>query len=97
MAARRHTGRRDREPRPPRCRLHPRHPRYSLDGLTDRALGQSRVEACALGLALRGLQAVPVLRRGLPALLAAAGRGLLRGDGTVLVLPALPGDAPLAG
>ena len=38
-----------------------------------------------------------MLRRGLPALLAAAGRGLLRGDGTVLVLTALPGEEGVAG
>jgi hypothetical protein len=48
-------------------------------------------------LALHGLRAVPVLRRGLPGLLAAAGRGLLRGDGTVLMLTALPGEEGLAG
>jgi hypothetical protein len=78
-------------------RLHPGHPRYRLDGLTDRALELSRVEARALGLALRGLRAAPVLRRGLPALLAAAGRGLLRGDRTVLVLTALPGEEGPAG
>ena len=71
-------------------RLHPRHPRYSLDGLTDRALALSRVEARLLSAALR---AYPVTRRlGLPALLAAAGRQLLRGDGSVLVLTTVPGE-----
>ena len=71
-------------------RLHPRHPRYALDGLTDRALALSRVEARTLGVALRSL---PLTRRlGLPALLAAAGRGVLRGDATVLVLTARPGE-----
>jgi hypothetical protein len=72
-------------------RLHPRHPRYAVDGLTDRALALSRAEAWSLGAALRTL---PLTRRlGLPALLAAAGGGLLRGDGTVLVLTARPGEA----
>ena len=71
-------------------RLHPRHPRYGLDGLTDRALALSRVEARLLSAALR---AYPVTRRlGLPALLAAAGRQLLRGDGSVLVLTTVPGE-----
>jgi hypothetical protein len=71
-------------------RLHPRHPRYRLDGLTDRALALSRVEARLLSAALR---AYPVTRRlGLPALLAAAGRQLLRGDGSVLVLTTVPGE-----
>jgi hypothetical protein len=74
-------------------RLHPRHPRYRLDGLTDRALALSRGEARALGTALQGLRAVPFLRLlGLPAVLAAAGRGLLRRDGTVLVMTELPGE-----
>ena len=71
-------------------RLHPRHPRYRLDGLTDRALALSRVEARLLSAALR---AYPVTRRlGLPALLAASGRQLLRGDGSVLVLATVPGE-----
>jgi hypothetical protein len=71
-------------------RLHPRHPRYALDGLTDRALVLSRVQARLLGAALR---AYPVTRRlGLPALLAAAGRHLLGPDGTVLVLTTVPGE-----
>lgn len=65
-------------------RLHPRHPRYALDGLTDRALELSRVEARLLAAALR---LHPVVRRLGPAtLLAAAGRGLLRTDGSVLVV-----------
>jgi hypothetical protein len=71
-------------------RLHPRHPRYALDGLTDRALVLSRVQARLLGAALR---AYPVTRRlGLPALLAAAGRHLLDPDGSVLVLITVPGE-----
>ena len=71
-------------------RLHPRHPRYALDGLTDRALALSRIEARLLGAALR---AYPLTRRlGLPALVAATGRSLLRGDGTVLVLTTVPGE-----
>jgi len=72
-------------------RLHPRHPRYARDGLTDRALELSRFEARFLGAALRthGL----TRRLGLPRLLAAAGRGLLRYDGTVLVLVGLPGES----
>ena len=65
-------------------RLDPRDPRYRRDGLTDRALELSRAEARMLDAALR---AYPVTRRlGLPALLAASGRGLLRYDGSVLVL-----------
>jgi hypothetical protein len=64
-------------------RLHPRHPRYLLDGLTDRALELSRFEARFLDAALR---APGVVRRlGLSALLAASARGLLRTDGSVLV------------
>jgi hypothetical protein len=78
-------------------RLTPRHPRYRLDGLSDRALALSRPEAWALAWALRGLRTVPVLRRGLPRLLAAAGRDLLRGDGTVLVLTASPGEEGVEG
>ncbi|MEU7608159.1 hypothetical protein [Micromonospora sp. NPDC049204] len=71
-------------------RLSPRHPRYHLDGLTDRALNLSRTEARVLSAALR---AYPVTRRlGLPALLAASGRGLLRYDGSVLVLLAAADD-----
>ncbi|MDG4829309.1 hypothetical protein O7627_08320 [Solwaraspora sp. WMMD1047] len=64
-------------------RLSPRHPRYHLDGLTDRALALTRTEAVLLDGVLR---AYPMGRRlGLPALLAAGGRGLLRHDGSVLV------------
>ena len=79
-------------------RLHPRHPRYRLDGLTDRALELSRPAARGLGVALAALRTVPMLRRlGLPAALAAGSRGLLRPDGTVLVLTALPGEEGAAG
>ena len=71
-------------------RLHPRHPRYALDGLTDRALELSRFEARFLGAALR---VPPVVRRlGPAALLAAAGRGLLRTDGSVLVIVCRSGE-----
>ncbi|WP_205650529.1 hypothetical protein [Actinoplanes solisilvae] len=65
-------------------RLNPRDPRYHRDGLTDRALGLSRVEARVLSGALR---AYPLMRRlGLPALLAATSHHLLRYDGSVLVV-----------
>ena len=75
-------------------RLRPGHPRYDRDGLTDRALALSRVEARLLDAALRSLA---VTRRlGVPALLAASGRGLLRGDGSVLVLTGLAGDDRVA-
>jgi hypothetical protein len=71
-------------------RLHPRHPRYALDGLTDRALALPRVQARLFGAALR---CYPLTRRlGLPALLAAADRHLLRDDGSVLVLTTTPGE-----
>jgi hypothetical protein len=67
-------------------RLTPRHPRYRLDGLTDRALALSRAEAAGLRAALSP-PAYRVGRRiGVPALLAAGSRGLLRYDGTVVVL-----------
>jgi hypothetical protein len=67
-------------------RLSPHHPRYSQDGLTDRALELTRPEALFLRAALA---AYPVTRRlGLAPLLAATGSGLLRYDGTVLVLTA---------
>ncbi|MGW3894135.1 hypothetical protein ACWD6L_02965 [Micromonospora profundi] len=76
-------------------RLSPRHPRYHLDGLTDRALALSRSEAWALSTALRAYR---VTRRlGLAALLAASGRGLLRYDGSVLVLLADGDDRIAAG
>jgi hypothetical protein len=77
-------------------RLTPRHPRYELDGLTDRALGLSRAEALGLRAVLaRGVY--PGLRRlGLPRLLAASSRGLLDYDGDVLVLIAAA-DCDLAG
>ncbi|HTJ36912.1 MAG TPA: hypothetical protein VL738_27120 [Dactylosporangium sp.] len=67
-------------------RLSPRHPRYALDGLTDRAMGLSRAEASGLAAVLAP-GVYPLARRlGAPALLAAASRGLLRYDGSVLVL-----------
>ena len=65
-------------------RLDPDDPRYDRDGLTDRALELGRTDALVLAGALR---TYPVTRRlGLPALLAASGRDLLRYDGSVLVL-----------
>ncbi|MEJ3658126.1 nitroreductase [Actinomycetes bacterium KLBMP 9759] len=73
-------------------RLTPRHPRYLLDGLTDRALALSTGEALGLRMAL---WALPALRwAGLPRLLAASGRGTLARDGTVLVLVAPSGSGP---
>jgi hypothetical protein len=75
-------------------RLRPGHPRYDRDGLTDRALALSRVEARLLDAALSSLA---VTRRlGVPALLAASGRGLLRGDGSVLVLTGRAGEDRVA-
>ena len=76
-------------------RLDPRDPRYHRDGLTDRALGLSRVEARVLAGALR---TYPLTRRlGLPALLAASGKNLLRYDGSVLVLTGQDDDRREAG
>ncbi|WP_433368023.1 hypothetical protein ACQPZX_40750 [Actinoplanes sp. CA-142083] len=67
-------------------RLSPKHPRYHLDGLTDRAMTLSRIEATGLA-ALIAPSAYPVTSRlGGPALLAAASKGTLRYDGSVLVL-----------
>ncbi|MEV0974198.1 hypothetical protein [Microtetraspora glauca] len=72
-------------------RLTPSHPRYRLDGLTDRALALGRTEALGLRAALSPA-AYGVLRHlGLPYLLAAASGGLLDYDGDVLVLVAPPG------
>jgi hypothetical protein len=69
-------------------RLTPRHPRYDRDGLTDRALALSTVEATGLRMAVsRPVHAVG-RRLGLPALLAAASTL----DGTVFVLT---GDDPV--
>ncbi|GIF22468.1 hypothetical protein BJ973_002792 [Actinoplanes tereljensis] len=67
-------------------RLSPRHPRYALDGLTDRALGLSRLEAAGLAAALSPVAYAAGRRLGLPAVLAASPRSLLRYDGDVLVL-----------
>lgn len=70
-------------------RLTPRHPRYHLDGLTERALGLGRGEAVGLRIALRAL---PMLRQaGLPRLLAAASRDVLDYDGSLLILVAPAG------
>jgi hypothetical protein len=69
-------------------RLSPRHPRYMLDGLTDRSLLLSGPEALALRTALAGH---PALRRlGLPRLLAAASGDPLRRAGQVVVLTGPP-------
>ncbi|MFD0328644.1 hypothetical protein ACFQZC_11455 [Streptacidiphilus monticola] len=61
-------------------RLTPRHPRYDQDGLTDRCLGLSRLEAV-------GLRAVLALRlnRPLAPLLAASGGAVLEPEHPVLV------------
>jgi hypothetical protein len=67
-------------------RLSPRHPRYRLDGLTDRVLALSRAESLGLGAALSPLAYRLGRRIGLPAVLAAGSRGLLRCDGTIAVL-----------
>ncbi|MGW0663978.1 hypothetical protein [Streptodolium elevatio] len=78
-------------------RLRPSHPRYAQDGLTDRALGLSRAEAAGLEMMLRPRVYGTFRRAGLPAALAASSRGLLRGEGTALVLvgPAAAGPAEL--
>ncbi|MCZ4122426.1 hypothetical protein [Streptomyces sp. H39-S7] len=79
-------------------RLRRGHPRYADDGLTYEALAMSRVEAAALRAVL-----VPgvygVLRRlGLARLLAGSQSGLLRYEGSVLVLTTAAGaDASGAG
>ncbi|MFI6603409.1 hypothetical protein ACIBHX_44845 [Nonomuraea sp. NPDC050536] len=71
-------------------RLTPRHPRYLLDGLTDKALSLGTGEALGLRASLA---LYPALRRlGLPRVLAGAGRGLLDYDGDVLVLVGDPGE-----
>ncbi|WP_229759268.1 nitroreductase family protein [Peterkaempfera bronchialis] len=63
-----------------------RHPRYTLDGLTDRALGLTRPRAAALAAAVSP-PLHPLLRAlGLPRLLAAARRSPLGYDGSVLIL-----------
>lgn len=70
-------------------RLHRAHPRYEVDGLTDRCLLLSRAQAAGLRAALAGYR---VLRRlGLPRLLVAAGGDPLRPGGRVLALTGPPG------
>ncbi|WP_406284464.1 hypothetical protein [Embleya sp. NBC_00896] len=67
----------------------------ALDGLTGRALALSRVEERVLHEALRPI-AYGVLRPvGLPRVLAASSRGLLRYDGSVLVVTAPAGSTPM--
>lgn len=76
-------------------RLYRGHPNYHVDGLTDRALALSRLDAAGLRAVLAPA-AYPLFRRaGLPQLLAAASRGLLDYDGQVLILvaPAVCGPA----
>ncbi|MGI5238494.1 hypothetical protein [Dactylosporangium sp. CA-139066] len=76
-------------------RLSPRHPRYAVDGLTDKAMELSRAEASGLAAVLSPV-VYPVARRlGAPAMLAAASRSLLRYDGSVLVLVGRP-ESPAA-
>jgi len=71
-------------------RLSPKHPRYHLDGLTGRAMALSRVEAAGLA-AMISPRTYPLTRRlGAPALLAAASKGLLRYDGSVLIVVGSP-------
>ncbi|TDU03720.1 hypothetical protein EDD99_2160 [Streptomyces sp. 846.5] len=69
-------------------RLTPRHPRYHQDGLTYEALVMSRPEA----LALRAVLAAHASRPLAP-VLAATQSGLLRGEGSVLVLSGSPETA----
>ncbi|MGI5289818.1 hypothetical protein ACQEVF_41660 [Nonomuraea polychroma] len=71
-------------------RLTRRHRRYLLDGLSDRALALSRLDALALRASLALYPALRPL--GLPRVLAGASRGLLDYDGDVLVLVGTAGD-----
>lgn len=73
-------------------RLRPSHPRYAQDGLTDQALALTRAEAVSLDMLLRPRVYGTFRRAGLPAALAASSRGLLRGEGSALVLVG-PADA----
>jgi hypothetical protein len=67
-------------------RLTPRHPRYTLDGITERALGLARWRAVVLTVCFAA-SIHPIMRHlGLSRLLAAAHHSLLRYDGSVLVL-----------
>jgi hypothetical protein len=76
-------------------RLTSRHPRYAEDGLTDRALGLSTVEAVGLRVALRPRVHAVGRRLGLPALLASA--STLSASDTVFVLTGDPADPVAAG
>ncbi|WP_042393681.1 hypothetical protein [Streptacidiphilus carbonis] len=69
-------------------RLTPRHPRYHQDGLSYRALAMSRAEALGLRAVLAAHAARP-----LAPLLAATQAGLLRREGSVLVLSGRPETA----
>lgn len=75
-------------------RLRPSHPRYAQDGLTGQALGLSRAEAAGLDMLLRPRVYGTFRRAGLPAALAASSRGLLRGEGSALVLVGPAGAGP---
>ncbi|MFF5287915.1 hypothetical protein [Paractinoplanes globisporus] len=67
-------------------RLSPKHPRYRLDGLTDRAMALSRFEATGLAAMIAPIAYPVTSRLGGPALLAAASKSMLRYDGSVLIL-----------
>jgi hypothetical protein len=75
-------------------RFTPRDPRYHRDGLTDRALGLSTLEAFGLRAALARRTYPPLRRVGLPRLLAAASKGVLDYEGDVLVLVGPPRRGP---
>jgi hypothetical protein len=72
-------------------RLTPRHPNYHIDGLTDRTLALSRLEALGLRTVLTPRVYAPLRHVGLPWMLAAASKGLLDYDGAVLIMVAPPG------
>jgi hypothetical protein len=72
-------------------RLDPEDPRYEQDGLTDRALGLSRMETRALRTALSPRWYSLLRRLGLPRMLASASRKTLDYDGEVVVLVGRPG------
>lgn len=76
-------------------RLTPRHPRYTEDGLTDRALELSTVEAVGLRVALSPRVHAVGRRLGLPSVLASASP-MSTGD-TVFVLTGDPTDPVAAG
>jgi hypothetical protein len=71
-------------------RLTPDHPNYHLDGLTDRTLALSRLQALALRAVLAPGAYALLRYLGLPRMLAAASERLLDHDGHVLILVAPP-------